>query len=509
MRLKYVLPALIAMNAVFVPLISAEEVKAVKEAPKECKADLKDEAVTTTHSVVIDGATINYQATAGTLTIKDDACTPKASFFYVAYTKEGVTDKAQRPITFCFNGGPGTASVWLHLGGLGPRRIAVDSLQVPLPPYSLVDNAYSILEVTDLVFIDPISTGYSKPAPGEDPKQFHGLDEDMKSIADFIRLYTTKNARWASPKFLAGESYGTTRAAGLADLLDREYYMTFNGVILISTVLNHQTLWDKQGGNDLPYALTLPSFTAAAWYHKRLPDDLQKDLKQALKESETFAYNDYTLALMQGDRMAAPEKEKIVTQIARYTGLSKAYIERSNLRVGVAFFAQELLRDELRTIGRFDSRVKGIDYDPLVSVMTWDPSFQSVFGLFTSAFNQYIRAELKWEKDDVYNIFGDVAPWNYGSKANNQYVNVGLPLSELMSRNPKMQVFVACGQFDLATPYMVTQYTFDHLGLDPSLKKNVQVQMYPAGHMMYLDKPSLIQLQKHLKAFVSQALNPG
>lgn len=475
-----------------------------KEGIKAAKEALKDEFVETSFSTVINGVPIDYKATAGTLIVKDDAGNPKASFFFISYTKEKVSDTSTRPITYCFNGGPGSCSVWLNLGVFGPKRADIDEQNAGAPPYSLVDNQYSILDVTDLVFIDPVSTGFSRPAPGEDAKQFHGLEEDIKSVGDFILQYTTKFQRWNSPKFMAGESYGTTRAAGLVDELDKEHFMVFNGIIMVSSGLNHQTLWDFQGGNDLPYILYLPSYTATAWYHKKLSAELQKDLQQSINESEAFAQSEYMYALMLGDRLSQADKEKMAEKLSRFTGLSKEYLIRSNLRVSVTYFTQELLKNELKSIGRFDGRIVGIDYDPMSNQMTWDPSVQYVTGGFTALINQYIRKDLKWEKSGTYKIFGDVWPWNYG-KANNQYVNIAVPLSEVMSRNPRLKVFVASGIYDLATPFFAADYTFDHLDLVPSIKGNVIIKKYPAGHMMYLHKPTLPVFTEDVRNFIKKS----
>lgn len=471
-----------------------------EESPKITLA--KEGYVQTHHTMTINQNPLSYESTAGNLQLKDEQGKVKANLFFVAYTKEG-ENPSDRPITFCFNGGPGSASVWLHLGCFGPKRIKIDEQNTMVPPYNLVDNPYCLLDLTDLVFIDPVSTGYSKAEAGEDPKQFHGYEEDIKWVGEFVRLYTTKFDRWNSPKYLAGESYGSTRAAGLVDYLDKEFHMDFNGAILISTALNYQTLWDFQGGNDLPYILYLPSYTAAAWHHKKLPEDLQKDLNNALKQSETYALTDYNVALMKGDNLTADEKEKVITQLSRLTGLSKEYLNLANLRVNVYSFAQELLRDQRKTIGRFDGRFIGVNYDLQCDQMTWDPSVQQVVGPFTAAFHTYVRDDLKWEKEDEYAVFGNVRPWNY-SNGNNQYLNVAVPLSEVMSRNPKLKIFVASGLYDLATPYFTSTYTFNHLGIDPSLKKNVQTHIYPAGHMMYLNEQALAKLKQDLRGYYLQ-----
>jgi carboxypeptidase C (cathepsin A) len=469
----------------------------------------KEKVVKSKHTVVIDGQEIAYTATAGTLILKDEEDKPKASLFYVAYTRDGVEDVAQRPLTFSFNGGPGSSSVWLHMGVVGPRRVLMSPEGDMLPPpYTLVNNEYSLLDVTDLVFIDPVSTGYSRAIPAEEAKQFHGVEQDIKSVGEFIRLYTTRAKRWASPKFLIGESYGTTRAAGLSGHLQNEIGMYLNGIMLVSSVLNFQSIrFDL--GNDLPYILFLPTYAAAAWFHNRLPGDLQsQELRAVLTEVKAFAEREYTLALMQGARLADKERRQIVTRLARYTGLSETYIEQTNLRIDIFRFVKELLRDERRTIGRFDARFKGIDRDAAGEHHEYDPSYAIIQGAYTAMLNDYVRSELRFKSDLPYEILtGNVQPWDY-SKFQNQYVNVAETLRGAMTQNPFLKVFVGNGYYDLATPFFATEYTFDHLELDPSLQTHITMDYYEAGHMMYLHEPSLAKLKADLARFLTAAL-PG
>lgn len=469
------------------------------------KQELKEEISETAHSIKIRGKDVLYKATAGTLLLKDKQDKTKASVSYVAYIKDD-ENIAKRPITFCFNGGPGSCAVWLHLGTFGPRIISLnDDGCAPLQS-QLEDNGVSILDVTDLVFIDPVSTGYSRPAQGEDPKQFHGVTEDIQWVAEFIRLYTTRGQRWGSPKFLAGESYGTMRAAGVASYLHETYHMHCNGVILVSSVLNYQTLIDPQRGNDLPYLLSLPSYTATAWYHHRLPEELlNRDLPSVLKEVQDFTDNEYSVALLKGDALGIEDQKNIAEKLARYTGLKPLYVERANLRIDMGHFTKELLRDDKRTCGRFDSRLKGIDYDVHGTSFEYDPSLDAIAGGFTAAFNHYLRSELKWARDDNYQIFGDVHPWNYGKMASNQYLSLTDTLREIMTRNPYFLVFVASGYYDLATPYFATDYTFNHLGLDPSLKKNVRLEYYEGGHMMYTNRSALTKLCNDVSSFIKSS----
>lgn len=477
-----------------------------EEAPASVKEKevLKEESSETLHTLRMGGKEIAYKATAGTLLFKQEGSS-KASFFFVSYIKEGEDDHSQRPITFCFNGGPGSSSVWLHMGVLGPKRVEMQQEGITSPPYNVVDNVYSLLDETDLVFIDPVSTGYSRSAPGEDVKQFHGVEEDIKSVAEFIRLFTTRYNRWDSPKFLVGESYGTLRAAALAYYLHNEMHYYLNGVVLVSSVLNFQTL-DADPGNDLSYILFLPSFTATAWYYKKLAPELQQDLAKTLAEAEHFAIHDYAQALLLGDALPAEQRSKITEQLARYTGLSKNYIKRANLRVCQSRFCKELLRDENRTVGRFDSRFQGIDADSCSDVINYDPSADAVFGAFTGAFNSYIRSDLKWEKDEEYKILANVWPWNFGNAASNRYLNVSDDLRDAMTKNPDLQIYVASGYYDLATPYFGTDYTLNHLGLDPSLRSHVKKGYYSAGHMMYIHHPSLEQFKREVSEFMQTTL---
>ena len=466
----------------------------------------KEERIQTKHSVVIDGERIAYTATAGTLLLKSEEGDAKASIFYIAYTRDDVTDPASRPLTFSFNGGPGSSSVWMHLGMLGPRIVQMgEDGAVPAPPYKLVDNPYSLLDVTDLVFIDPVSTGFSRPVKGEKADQFHGYESDIESVGDFIRLITTRMQRWSSPKFLIGESYGTTRAAGLAGHLQQRHGMVLNGALLISVILNFQTARFVVG-NDLPYILFLPTYTATAWYHRRLPADLQSQpLRAVLDAVEAFALGDYSTALIKGAALPAAEQSAIAAQLARFTGLSREYIERTNLRVNIFRFTKELLREGRRTVGRIDSRFTGADRDAAGEMFEYDPSISATQGLYTATLNDYLRRELRFESDLPYEILtGLYLKWDY-SKHQNQYLNVAETLRKTMSQNPYLKVFVANGYYDLATPYFATEYTFNHLEIEPSLQQNITMAWYEAGHMMYVHQPSLVQIKADMAAFIQSA----
>lgn len=476
-----------------------------KPAPKP--EEPHEKLVKTMHSITLGGAKLEYEATAGTLLLKDDDDKPKASMFYVAYTTKSKGENyARRPLTFLFNGGPGSSSVWLHLGAFGPKRIVQpEDGRPPIPPYQLVDNEATLLDLTDLVFVDPVSTGYSRPLPGQDPKQFHGVDEDIRANAAFIRRYVTRFGRWDSPKFLMGESYGTTRVAGLCGYLQDHDGMNFNGVVLISSVLNFGTLRAAEG-NDLPYALFLPTYTATAWYHKKLPSDLQADLLKTLAAVEHFAQTEYTLALMKGDALPTADKQQIARKLSRFTGLSEEYALRSNLRIESSRFRKELFRKENRTVGRFDSRFEGSDLDAVRDSAEYDPSYSALQGPYTAMLNQYMRTDLKYETDLPYRILtGKVHPWNYGS-ARNHPLNMAPTLKQALTKNTGLRVFVANGLYDLATPYFATKYTINHLGLETPPGDRIVMADYPAGHMMYIEKVSREKLKNDLAKFYQGSL---
>lgn len=465
-----------------------------------------EENIVTKHTVKIEGVDLAYDASVGTVHLKDAEGNSKAAVFYIAYTKQGVDDYSERPITFCFNGGPGSSSVWLHMGVFGPKRVRLEEFGYGQPPYHSIENEYSILDLTDLVFIDPVSTGYSRSAPGEDVKQFHGLEEDVKWVSEFIRLYTTRNSRWESPKFLAGESYGTTRAAAMAQHLHEEMFMYLNGIILVSSVLDFQAHDKFDRENDLPFITTLPSLTAAAWYHNKIPEGKFASLREALDYSERFALSEYALALLKGDWLGVEEKKVLTQELSMLTGLRPEYIEQNNLRISVWRYLKELLRENNRTIGRFDCRYQGIDSDGCGIFFEYDPSADAVFGVFTAVFNEYIRDDLNWKKDDEYKVLTNVFPWNYGKEGNNKYLNVVGMLKQVMSRNPACLVFVANGYYDMATPYYSQDYTFKHMDLDPSIRNNVIIEYYEAGHMMYINPPSLVKMRKDFVNYYQKAL---
>lgn len=491
------------------------------EKPKEIAEPApKDQLVETKHSVIIGGRELHYTVTTGTIVLKEETEKkgekegeaegekPKATIFFTAYTLDDPGDITKRPLTFSFNGGPGSSSVWLHLGLLGPRRVHLDDQGfMTQPPFRLVENEFSLLDKTDLVFIDPVSTGFSRAVVGEKARQFHGFKKDIESVGDFIRLYTTRYLRWTSPKFLIGESYGTTRAAGLSGYLQDRHGLFLNGIMLISAVLDFSTL-EFELGNELPYILFLPTYTATAWYHGLLAPELQADLERTLEEVKRFAAGEYTLALMKGNQLVGEERAAIVNQLARFTGLSQEYIERTNLRILIYRFTKELLRSSRRTVGRLDSRFTGVDRDAAGEFNEDDPSMNNITGPYTAAFNDYVRSELKYESDLPYEILNPkVWPWSY-TEFENRFVNVAETLRRAITMNPYLKVFVANGYYDLATPYFATEWTFNHLGLEPHFQENIRMSYYEAGHMMYIHIPSLAQLKADLAEFISGSL-PG
>jgi carboxypeptidase C (cathepsin A) len=460
--------------------------------------------------------------------------TSRASVFYVAYTRTGLPRQSEaaagqtnlaastlrssatapvlrssataeggedgRPVMFCFNGGPGSSSVWLHLGALGPRRVKMneDGTLPPLP-FGLVDNEYSILDGSDLVFIDPVATGFSRPGKDEKPDQFFGDSADLDSVGEFIRLWTTRHERWLSPKYLCGESYGVFRAAGLADHLRSRYGMYLSGLVLVSGVLDFGTIIDRPG-NDLPFPLFLPAYTAAAQFHKKLPPELQSDLPKALAEAREFAKGEYASALQQGKSLPADERKKVVAELARLTGLSPQVIEDNHLRVGSGMFRKQLLHDQGLILGAYDARITGRDDDPASPQPDFDPAYAATLGPFSAAMNSYVRGELKFEDDLPYEILAGVQPWNYGGR--NSYASASERLASTMNQNPYMRVLVLGGRCDLVCPMDTMRYALEHMQLDAAYRTNITYAGFDAGHMMYVNLPDLQKLQRDLEDFL-------
>jgi carboxypeptidase C (cathepsin A) len=429
-----------------------------------------------------------------------------ANLFYVAYTLDGVSDLSKRPLLFAFNGGPGSASVWLHMGCIGPKRVKMnDDGSLPAPPYHLVDNENTWLDQADLVFVDPVGTGYSRAANRTLQQHYNGLDGDIESVGEFIRLYLQRNERWTSPLFLTGESYGTTRAANLSGYLI-EHGIAFNGVVLLSTVLNFETILFNDG-NELPYSLYLPSYTATAFYHQKLAPDLQKNLETTLKESEKWALGGYQEALAHGDQLTNADFKADAAKFARLTGLDEPYVENSNLRVELMHFLRELLRGHKLMAGRLDSRLTGPAPLDAGESIDFDPSMTDIRPPYTAMFGEYVAKELGYKSDETYYVLGGgILPWDWGKQNENRYVNVSESLRSAFAKNPHMHVFVGCGYYDLATPYFAAEYTFSHLGLQPAERKNVHFSYYTAGHMFYIDVPSHRKLKADISQFMKDAV---
>jgi carboxypeptidase C (cathepsin A) len=509
----------LALGAPAVPAAASDEeepgTQEAADAEEPTPEELEERSSTTTGRVVIDGDTVEYTATVGDIVLRDDDGEPTAKMTYVSYLRDGVSDRTRRPVTFAFNGGPGSASVWVHLGAFGPKRALLDEEGMPVgpPPGELVDNEDALLDATDLVFIDPVQTGWSRPAPEHEAAEFIGFTKDVESVGDFIRLWVSRNDRWLSPKFLAGESYGTTRASGLARYLQGQHGMYLNGICLISSVIN----WDTKVfnvGHDLPYPLILPTYTATAWYHGKLPARYDGDLAAALADAESFALGDYSSALMQGDALDPARRMEVVGRLAELTGLSTQYLEQADLRVEIFRFAKELLRDRGLTVGRLDSRYTGFDRDDAGEYFEYDPSNAVVTGYYVSLIKDYLRRELGYESDVVFRHSAGrhVRPWNYHedepgqSYGTNSYANYAEHLREAMHHNPHLQVLVMSGYYDMATPYFASDYTVTHMQLDASVRDNIRVAYYAAGHMMYVRREDGRKFRRDYLQLIADAL---
>jgi carboxypeptidase C (cathepsin A) len=452
----------------------------------------EEKSSVTHHSAKIGGQTINYTATAATYNIKADDGTIKASMFYVAYVKDGA-DPVKRPISFVYNGGPGSASLFTHMG-MGPRRVVLTPDGHGMPaPYTTTDNEDSFFDATDLVFIDAVSTGFSRPAPGEAPAQFHGIIEDANWFADFIYQFITRNERWASPKFLIGESYGTTRSAELAGVLQERHQIYLSGIALVSTVAFSN--W----GADNRTEFFLPTYVTSAWYHHLLPSDLQSlTIEQVAQKAREFAHGEYAQALEKGDQISPEEHKKVVDDIAHYTGLSTKFIEEANLRISPQRWFKELERDKRRTVGRLDSRFEGMDVDAAGERVEYDSSEASYEGAFVATFHDYVRRELKWDSDNYYTVSANVRPWD--QTGNTEVAEV---LRAAMTQQTFLKVLVVCGYYDLATPFNGIENTVAHMNLEPSVRKNISFSYYEAGHMMYIDEKEHHKLHKDIDDFIN------
>lgn len=465
--------------------------------------EVDETPVVTHHTITVHGKELKYTATVAQMPLKNASGETEAHIFYMAYTLEGQSDITRRPLTFCFNGGPGSASMWVHMGGMGPRSPKLmPNGSMPPPPYRMIDNQDTWLDQTDLVFIDPVGTGYSRAKTIEVARRLNGVQGDIQSVGEFMRMYISRNSRELSPLYIAGESYGTFRTAGLAGYLI-ERGIAFNGVILIGTTLNLETIWSRS--DDLVYQLELPTYAADAWYHKKVSPDLQKkSLQSFLKDAEVFAQTEYAAALAKGDELSPAERKAIIEKLTKYTGLDAHYLDESNLRWDVGHFTRQLLRSEHETIGRYDGRLHGPSALNTGETSEYDPSSSLITPPFVAIFQHYMRDELNYKTDMFYYTSGGIQPWDYGQ--GNQFGDTTSLLRNAMVKNPYMKVMIAAGYYDLATPYYAVEYTFNHMGLSPEMHKNITWDFYQSGHMLYIDSDSHTKLKHDVGEFISGSM---
>ena len=524
MRKVLILIALaIGMISVEARAVFAQAQEPAKEAtggaqakPTETKAGSeatpKEESSVTEHAIRIGGQTIPYKTTASTILLKNDKDEPVALMYSTAYTRTDVKDPSQRPIAFIYNGGPGSASLWLHMGAFGPRRVVTENAEpTGAAPYQVVDNPDSLIDKTDMVFIDPVGTGFSHVVGKGENKDFWGIDQDVRSLAQFIQIYISRNGRWNSPKFLIGESYGTFRSVALGNYLQDHDGIYINGIVLISSVLDITTL-EFNTGDDRSYIFYVPSYAAAAWYYKTLknrPDDLDAFLKQA----RDFASTEYAGALMKGSNITDAEKTAVANKLSDFTGISADYFIKANLRVNLPQFEAELQRSRGLVVGRYDSRYSGPTQDLLAEYAAYDPSYSAVSGAFTAAINSYLRDDLKFNPEMTYRALpNDVSEhwdWKHGGREGGPGVaSVDQDLVSAFIDNTHLRVQVENGYFDMATPFFGTEYTMDHLGLPPDLRSRIEFRYYRSGHMIYLNEKELPNLKANIATFIDEAAKP-
>ena len=491
--------------------VSAQQAPASGQEQREEKPVPEPQESITQHSVKINGTNIDYTAKAATMILTNNNDEAIAEFGYVAYTRNGTRDLSTRPVTFVFNGGPGSSSMWLHMGAVGPRRVVVNDPEFNESGFTIVDNEYSILDVTDIVMVDPVGTGISRSAGKGENKDFWGVEGDISSISNFINSYINENNRWGSPKFLLGESYGTFRAAGLAPYLLSTYGIALDGIVLVSNVLDLRTI-SFAPGDDISYPMFLPTYAATAWYHGKVTPK-PADLEAFVEEARQFAMGDYATALMKGDYMTAAEETAVLNKLAYFTGLDKEYLKKADLRVGARAFFVELLGDDRETVGRLDSRYKGFTQDPLMTGATYDPQSAAISPPYQMAWMSYYHNELKFGQDRTYNFSAYALPgfnWNWersGRRGGGFGIGANSTVEDLrtaMVRNPKMKVQVQNGYYDLATPFFGTEYTFSHLNLPDELMDNIEMTYYEAGHMFYTLIPELEQFKADVARFITE-----
>lgn len=463
---------------------------------------------TTHHTVRVGGETVEYDATVGSIILRDAQEKAIAEMYYTAYFRSGVVEPGHRPILFAYNGGPGSSSFWLHMGILGPKRVSTPGTEHAGPaPYALADNPATLLDKTDIVMIDPVGTGFSHPLGETEGKEFWGISEDGRSITQFIQRFLSQHRRWNSPKYILGESYGTTRSAVLAPLLQRAN-IELNGIVLVSAVLDFRTILFAEG-EDIAYVTNLPSYAATAWYHDALPER-PPELPTFLQEVEAFAVGDYATALLKGSTLPASDRERILDRLEAYTGLTRDYLALADLRVSAPEFEAELLRRSGgKVVGRLDARFLGHAEDLLAQVAGRDPQSSAISGAYAAAWNTYLRTELGYDGEREYVPSGNVQPWNWDRGSGPGFGGIGVPnvgpdLAGAIRANPHLQVLLVNGLYDLATPYFAAVWTMDHLGLPPELRDNISRADFEAGHMMYVHEPVLSQWKQTLDAFIDR-----
>ncbi len=520
-RMKSLWPAAFALALLAAPSarLAAQEpshdMKPPESKPGEAKtpepAPPKEESSVTDHTLRIGAETIPYKATASTILLKNDKDEPTALMYSTAYTRSDVKDLSTRPIAFIYNGGPGSASVWLHMGAFGPRMVVTaNAAPTPPAPYKVVDNSGSLLDRTDMVFIDPVGTGYSHAVGKAEGKDFWGVDQDIHSIAQFIVTWITRNNRWNSPKFLIGESYGTFRSAGLASYLHDADHIDVNGIVLISSVLDVGTLGFRVG-DDMTYVFYLPSYAAVAWVNKDLPNR-PNNLEAFVGEARQFAATEYAAALMKGDHLSDSEKSDVAKKFAHFTGLSEDYLIAANLRVTLGQFSAELERKKGLTTGRYDARFTGPTYDLLTERAETDPSYEAVAGAFTAAINGYLREDLKFITDRNYLVLssepGSHWDWKHSTGRREGFpgsASVEEDLINSLLNSPNFRVEIENGYFDMATPFFATEYTADHLLLPKDRRERIHLNYYSSGHMIYLNPDEHDKLSANIRAFIERA----
>jgi carboxypeptidase C (cathepsin A) len=500
-----------------VALADEKPVSLLEACQTDVKGDKKDEwtrlpkaeSSVTQHHLGAGAKGVDYTATAGTLVIRDDEDKPIANMGYVAYTRRDVKDTTQRPILFAFNGGPGSSSLWLHMGVLGPKRVVVgDPTPTPPAPYKVVDNESSVLDKADLVMIDPVGTGLSRAVCNKKDEDFWGVDPDIDSIGRFISQFVSDNNRWNSPKYLFGESYGTTRGAAIVDWLRSRRSLNFNGLVLVSVATDIEAIFAELPGNERPYTSYLPAYAAVSWYHHMVPGQ-PPALEPFLTEVRRYAQGPYAAALLKGDKLTEEERDAVAEQVHEYTGLSPEFVKAANLRVAQSAYTHELLRSRRLTVGRLDGRYTGPTQDPLAKDSDYDPQSVAITAAYAAAFQDYYHVDLKFGQGRTYRAvnfsIGDRWKWTHkpiDAPGEQPVVNSGVDLAQALVQDANLEVLVLNGYYDLATPFSATEYMMSHLDVPPGTSSRIQMKYYEAGHMMYVNPPSLKKMKGDLDAFI-------